>query len=428
MKIGITPFLWIYKEIQENEKNQIAGEHEVRIKMTHNRVRTYMATGFSSSVENWDSEKAYPLISHPRYKELAARIDVMVEDIGFEIKLAEKGGRSITPIEIKTTLNSKERIIAVADKPNKIMAYTKMIEDNYRGVDNHGYADVFYNFNLTLKKLLKEKDKMFLAFTKADHEAYEKQLTGKAESTISNYLRTYYRIWNLAILDGLCTKDHHPKQYIKFKAYKKIRTKKRSIKADYWQRLLNLKPAKETRIYKSHLIMQFMYYARGMNFNDIVRLKWDDIQNNGLTYKRTKNKRHYDFELHPVALEILEIFKKLPHQSDAGYVFPFILKEHDTSKKIDARIDSALKDFNEDSKAMAAAIGWHKKFTSNALRHGFASHLNEADVDIKIIQEAMGHETEKQTRTYLDDIEDSIITNAINSALIVKQKKQPEIK
>lgn len=380
-----------------------------------------MATGFSSSFDNWDSEKAYPLTSHPRYKELAARIDVMVEDIGFEIKLAEKGGRNITPIEIKTTLNSKERIIAVADKPNKIMAYTKMIEDNYRGVDNHGYADVFYNFNLTLKKLLKEKDKMFLAFTKADHEAYEKQLTGKAESTISNYLRTYYRIWNLAILDGLCTKDHHPKQYIKFKAYKKIRTKKRSIKADYWQRLLNLKPAKETRIYKSHLIMQFMYYARGMNFNDIVRLKWDDIQNNGLSYKRTKNKRHYDFELHPVALEILEIFKKLPNQSDAGYVFPFILKEHDTSKKIDARIDSALKDFNEDSKAMAAAIGWHKNFTSNALRHGFASHLNEAGVGMKIIQEAMGHETEKQTRTYLDDIEDSIITNAINSALIVKK-------
>jgi integrase/recombinase XerD len=97
---------------------------------------------------------------------------------------------------------------------------------------------------------------------------------------------------------------------------------------------------------------------------------------------------------------------------------PFIMKEHSTSKMIDARIDSALKDFNEDSKAMAEAIGWNKVFTSNALRHGFASHLNEADVDIKIIQESMGHETQAQTRTYLDDIEDSIITNTINSALI----------
>jgi len=67
---------------------------------------------------------------------------------------------------------------------------------------------------------------------------------------------------------------------------------------------------------------------------------------------------------------------------------------------------------------MADAIGWKKVFTSNALRHGFASHLNEANVDIKIIQESLGHETQGQTRVYLDDIEDSVITNAINAALV----------
>jgi hypothetical protein len=36
---------------------------------------------------------------------------------------------------------------------------------------------------------------------------------------------------------------------------------------------------------------------------------------------------------------------------------------------------------------------------------------------MKIIQEALGHETQLQTRVYLDDIEDGIITNAINAAL-----------
>ena len=41
------------------------------------------------------------------------------------------------------------------------------------------------------------------------------------------------------------------------------------------------------------------------------------------------------------------------------------MKEHDDVFKIDARIDSALKDFNEDSQAMAEAIGWKKQFTSN---------------------------------------------------------------
>jgi site-specific recombinase XerD len=115
---------------------------------------------------------------------------------------------------------------------------------------------------------------------------------------------------------------------------------------------------------------------------------------------------------------VLDVFKDYPAQSDAGYIFPFLMKEHDNAMKVDARIDSALKDFNEDSKAMAKAIGWNKTFTSNALRHGFASHLNEARVDIRIIQEALGHETQLQTRTYLDDIEDSIITQAIDEALI----------
>jgi integrase/recombinase XerD len=418
MEISIKAILWTYKTIKKSDANQVAGEHEVRIRMTQNRKYTYMATGYSSSAEHWDEIKDCPQLTHPKYLGLANRIKKLSEDINFEIKLAEKAGRPITAVEIKTNLTAKIAITLPVDKPNKIRAYTQKIIDQLRADENPGYANIFHNCNLTLKKLLKNQDKMFLAFTRADHEAYERQMAGNSESTKSTYLRTYYRVWNLAIADGLVTKDHHPKQYIKFKAYKRIRTKKRSIKTEYWKRILNLKPAKDTRVYRSHLMMQFMYYARGMNFNDMLKLKWEHIENRGVAYKRSKNKRAYDFELHPKAAKVLDLFKDYPVQSDAGYIFPFLMKEHDNAMKIDARIDSALKDFNEDSKAMAVAIGWHKTFTSNALRHGFASHLNEARVDIRIIQEALGHETQLQTRTYLDDIEDSIITQAINEALV----------
>lgn len=420
MEISIKPLVWIYKAIKENEKNLVAGEFEVLIKMTQNRKRTMMATGYSTSIDNWDFGNNCPQNCHPFYLDLSNKIKRITDDIDYEVKTAVKAKRVVTPVEIKTKLTSlaKNAIITVADKPNKIRAYIKVIVERYRADDNHGYADVFYNCDLTLKKLLKDKDKMFLAFTKSDHEAYEQQISKLSESTKSNYLRTLYRVWNMAIVDGLCGKEHHPKQFIKFKAYKRIRTKKRSIKSDYWTRILRLKFKKDTRMYRSHLLMQFMYYARGMNFNDMVKLKRDQVINNGIMYKRSKNKRDYDFELHPKAIEVINIFKDFPQQSDAGYVFPFIMLEHNTSKKIDARIDSAMKDFNEDTKAMADAIGWKKVFTSNALRHGFASHLNEANVDIKIIQESLGHETQGQTRVYLDDIEDSIITNAINSALI----------
>ncbi|OOQ60024.1 tyrosine-type recombinase/integrase [Mucilaginibacter pedocola] len=419
MNIAIKSFLWTYSTVREAEKSLVIGEHEVRIRMTQNRQPKYMATGFSSSVENWDAENGYPKFSHPLYKELAQRIDKITENINFEIKLAEKAGRYITPVEIKNNLTQATKVNLPADKPNKIIAYIQMVEDGYKAVENPGYAAIFYNCRLTVRKLLKDKDKMFLTFTKADHEAYENQFLGLSESTKSNYLRTYCRIWNLAIADGLVTKDHHPKKYFKFKVYKRVRTKKRSIKADYWKRILKLKPAPNTRIYRSHLMAQFMYYARGMNFNDMIKLKWIHIQNNGVAYKRSKNKRSYDFELHPKAQAVLNLLREYPVQSDAGYVFPILMKEHDDVFKIDARIDSALKDFNEDSQAMAEAIGWEKRFTSNCIRHGFASHLNEAGVDIRFIQEALGHETQLQTRTYLDDIEDGVIAKAINGALIV---------
>jgi integrase len=415
--ILLKPILWTYRVIIDTDKNYVIGEHEVRIRMTQNRVPKYITTTYSSSPENWDEKNGVPLTTHPKYLELSAKIKKIVEDIEYEIKTADKAGRTITHTEIKANLSNQIKQSALPEKPNKILAYIQSIIDYYESVDNPGYANVFYNNKLTVKKLLKDKDKIFLAFTKSDHEAYEKQISGTTESTRSHYLRTYYRIWNLAIADGLCNKEHHPKKFIQFKAYKRIRTKKRSIKSDYWERILKLKPAKDTRIYRSHLLMQFMYYARGMNFNDMLKLKKEDFVNDGITYKRSKNKRNYDFELHPSAVKVIKIFEDFPEQSDAGYIFPFIMQEHNTAKKIDVRIDSALKDFNEDSKAMAEAVGWKKQFTSNALRHGFASHLNEANVDIKIIQEAMGHETQADTRIYLADIEDSIITEAINNAL-----------
>jgi len=418
MEITIKPILWTYRKIKETDNKCVAGEHEVRIRLTQDRDPKYISTGFSSSVENWSEEHGRPEISHPNFLNLSNTINKIIDDIDFEIKTADKVGRFITHIEIKAKLTQPTQITIASEKPKKILAYIQSIVDYYESIDNIGYAGVFSSNKLTVKKLLDGKDKMFLAFIKADHEAYEKQMAGLSESTKSLYLRTYYRVWNLAIADGLVPKDRHPRQHIKFKAYKRIRTKKRSIKSEYWKRILKLRPSKNTRIHRSHLLMQFMYYARGMNFNDVVKLKKEQFVNNGIDYKRSKNKRGYDFELHPKAIAVIKEFENLPEQSDAGYIFPFIMLEHDTAKKIDARIDSALKDFNEDSNAMALAVGWNKKFTSNALRHGFASHLNEANVDIKIIQEALGHETQVQTRVYLDDIDDSIIADAINAALV----------
>lgn len=104
-------------------------------------------------------------------------------------------------------------------------------------------------------------------------------------------------------------------------------------------------------------------------------------------------------------------------QSDAGYVFPFLHSIHDTPRKIDQRTESALKDFNADLKEMAEAVGWERKFTSYSLRHSFATHLRNNHVSIAIIKKALGHELERQTVVYLDELDDQPVADEIMRAL-----------
>ena len=66
---------------------------------------------------------------------------------------------------------------------------------------------------------------------------------------------------------------------------------------------------------------------------------------------------------------------------------------------------------------MAKLIGLEKHITSYAARHSFLTNLRHKNVKVRIIQEGLGHETELQTMTYLDDLDNSLISKCIENAL-----------
>lgn len=66
---------------------------------------------------------------------------------------------------------------------------------------------------------------------------------------------------------------------------------------------------------------------------------------------------------------------------------------------------------------MAKEIKLEKDITSYVARNSFATNLRQKNVDMSIIQEAMGHETQLQTMTYLDEIDDSVIAKSIEDVL-----------
>jgi len=435
----IAVILYTLRAVVKTEQNFVRGEFPVRIRIAQLKEKAFIPLGYSSAPENWDKDKGLPKPSHPHYLALSKRISEYLEDLNFEIKSAEKSGHYLTCNELKRRAIQYGNTLQPKANQLKILEYFDKVINDLELAGRSGYADTFKNARATVSKLLNdgkhirpadranEKDKAFLAFTKEDHLQYERQITANdlSESTISHYLRGYYRIWNMAIKEGYCSREqHHPARYIGYQPYKRIRTKKRSINQDFLQDILNLQFDPDTRMSRSQMLLKFTYFGRGINFVDLCKLKWDNIGNGTLHYRRSKNRRQYDYTLHAEALKVVEYFRNHPQTDDSEYIFPFLTAEHDTPRKRDVRIDSALKDFNEDLKVMAQAVGWERKFTSYSLRHGFATHLRNNKVEISIIKEALGHETELQTSVYLDDLDDTIVAAAINKALDFKKPKQ----
>lgn len=438
----VKALLFKFHTIKRASKAFQPGEYAVRIRISQLKEKAFISLGYSSSIENWDNECWIPRPSHPHYKNLLVKINNYLDDIFFEVKLAEKAAHSISCIEVKRRVLHRSSNLCPKRSQLKILEFFDKVIADLEATGKPGYADTFQATRSTVSRLIngndfippskksKQKDKAFLAFTMEDHLRYEKLISnGTSESTISIYLRTYYRIWNMAIKEGYCTREaHHPSRYIKFKPYKRIRTKKRSMSQEYLKKIMDLEYDPKSRLFRSQLLLQFIYYGRGINFGDMCKLKWKNFANGTVHYTRSKNHREYDYILHPKAVEVANYFKNHSVQSDAGYILPILFLIHDTPRKIDQRIESALKEFNADLKKMAATVGWERKFTSYSLRHSFATHLRNNDVSISIIQEALGHELEKQTAVYLDELDDQHVANEITRALDFGTQKCLHIK
>ncbi len=408
MPVMIEPLLWKYDTLKN-------GEYAVQIRLTKYKDVKYISTGFSCLLNDWDEKNNLPLPVHTKYKEIIKKINKLVEDASFEVKLAEKHDEILTMAELKRRVTNKHQ----KTTPKKILEFFDEIIAELSAAGRDGYADVFSACKATVDKLLSSNDKPFVAFTEKDFKQYEVFIRSlETESTKSVYLRTFYRLWNLAIERKLCPEKHHPKFTIKYQAYKRIKTRKRAIQIDYIKFIEQLKFDYSSRLFRSQQYCLFTYYSRGINFSDLAKLKHGvNVKNGHVYYKRSKNGKIYDFELHPKSKNIIEIFKQYPLESDADYVFPILMSIHDSSKKINVRIDSALKDFNEDLQIFENEIKCPKHITSYVIRHSFATNLRDKNVSVSIIKEALGHETELQTTTYLEEIDDSIIAKSIEDAL-----------
>ncbi|NRR91412.1 site-specific integrase [Winogradskyella undariae] len=389
-----------------NKQNELP----VILRIVKDRKSKLISLGMICKKEDWDTKKNEFKKSCPnasqrnrillKKQEKALQIiyDFALDDIDFTLNQFEAKfrGRKSSSVTVSEFWKEKIKDFIKAGR----IGNSKPYKDTYNS---------FFKFH-------KNKNIVFREVTPAFLDKYETFLRGNNNSNggIGIKMRTIRALYNYAIKSGIVDEKYYP-----FKIYKISKFKAKGVKKALIRDEMKLMEAIDTQKYP-HLIntknyLVFSYYMGGMNFVDMMKLKWDNIQGDRVQYIRSKTKGKFTVKMLEPVKQIIAYYKA--QNRPTKYVFPILLKEDLTPIQIDNRKHKTLRRFNKQLKEIAEIQGLEQNVTSYVIRHSFATNLKFAGISTDVIGKSMGHADVSITQAYLKEFKDDIIDDAMSKLL-----------
>lgn len=371
------------------------GESSLKIKITYNRKRKYFSTGIYLFKDEYE-QIFYGKRKTPNQKEIFLKAQYLIN----------KAEDVIKNLPVFTFNTFEEHFLEERNVQNDVsFAFDKYIKQlkiegrigtasSYECAKNSLYQ---FNKNLT-----------FADLTPNELKKYEMWMikNGKSLTTIGIYLRSLRTIYNLQNID----KSLYPFGEAKNKySIPHSRNIKKALTIDEVAKIFQYETVSGSvkEMAKDYWI--FLYLCNGMNVKDFCLLKWENIDNDILTYTREKTKRSRK-ESKPITValkpETLEIIKKWgqPSISKSAYIFPHLTKDL-TVEREQAIYKQLTKQINKYVNLICKEIGINKNVTTYFARHSFATVLKRSGAKIEMISELLGHSSVDVTESYLDSFE-----------------------
>lgn len=279
-----------------------------------------------------------------------------------------------------------------------------------------GNATMYEETMKSVKQFCRFKKIKFQDITNSFLSKYEAWLRsrGGTDGGISIKQRTLRALYNKAIERDIIKDINHP-----FKTYKISKLKGQGIKKaldfDQVTKIINFDVSLYPHLADARNYFVFSFYTRGMNYTDMMVLKWQDIDTSTVSYIRNKTKGRFVITILPPVYEILDYYKQ--HSLPTKYVFPILLKDGLTPAQIDNRKKKTLAKYNRDLKEIARLCSINKSLSSYVARHSFANCLKQKGVATDVIGESLGHKDLTTTQVYLKELGSSVLDDA--AALLV---------
>jgi integrase len=389
------------------------GEHPLMIRVSKNRIRKYHTLGLSCHPKNWDTKSNLPKKNHPNKDKIDSIISKAISQYKDKIIDFKHEGKDFTP----------DVLISEAHKPTKkttVFKYFELKVQTLKDSKQIGNAKVYHDTYSQVKSFNSEKD---ITFSQLDYNFLIKlenhfRAKGITDNAMSVRFRTIRALFNLAIAENYIKKELYPFDKFKISDRFNTKTQKRAITKDDIKKIEAIVLDKKSAAFEAQQYFLFSYYGQGINFADIANLKWNNLINGRIFYKRAKTGNELSFKLPQPALTIIEYWKPVTQISNNAYIFPILNEEihlsptqkHNRIHKVLTRVNKSLKEIGKEAKI-------ETPLTSYVARHTFATVLKRSGVSTAIISESMGHQTEAITQTYLKSFENSIIDEAMEHLL-----------
>ena len=394
---SIKAMLFTYKTLRN-------GEHPIVIQIIKDRKRKMISLGHSCHPNLWDFNTQIPLKKHPNYSTLK----MLIESKKLE---ANKLNLIFENEQQEFTLSEFEKKFKNRGKKESVTRFIDTIVSNLVKTENIGNSNVYKDLKRELIKFIGERDFYFTEINYSFLRRFEQFFREKQikETSISVYFRTLRSAYNKAIKEGYAKKETYPFHEYKISKFN-TQTAKRALTKEDMKLIIDFPSIPGTSLFHSKNFFVFSFYTMGMNFSDISKLEWSNIDNDRVYYIRSKTGKNYNIKLLPPVIEILNHYRAIKTDK---YVFPILNENtHKTAISIDNRIEKMNKQTNSDLKDIGKKLEIQLNLTTYVARHSWATILKRSGVSTSQISEGLGHDTEKTTQTYLDSFENETMDKA----------------
>jgi len=394
------------------------GTHPIKIRISHKGVRLYyvIAKRFTLSIKDWDNL--------PKAK--SNKATSIKDTINDEFNYFQSLVKSIT----NAGEYSHEKLKKYKDKQP-----TKSLSEKFNVIINELRANGQINsaglYVSTLKSIegYAQKKLVFEDITPKWLEDYERVVTDEERShkkfkinkedkpkkvhisftTLGIYLRNLRAVFNRAIVDGDINESIYPFSRSNRDGKYRIPVGEGTKIALTIQQLASVEAYQPKRegIEISRDLFLLSFHLAGLNFKDMLLLKWSDLHNDEISLVREKTKRTNQTKGKKITISVnskaKELITRLSSTSNGDYILPYITPNPTPSDVV--RITKNLTKITNKHLDMIGKELGIEGITTYVARHTFATVLKNSGVPLAFISESLGHSSLSTTQSYMKSFE-----------------------